>query len=327
MAALRLSRLSDTISAIKAQGATVTVFGDTHAPGCDPQPGQEKLVRQELEALGARVMTGGEPGSVEGGGALEDLIAGHDAFVNDSFQWSYLPLPSLVEPAARLACAAGRSLEHDLDLAAMLLHSPLRPFAAVLGGSNTQLRVHGLQGLVLRADTVLVGGAISLPILEAIGRRRRSGTPEWFLSECRAVIGLAERVQHPVHLPLDLVIRRPDGTLDVCEPAKAPAGDVVDIGPLTAKRFAEVVHGADAVMWAGALGLVEEPPAGQGTLTVADGLNRDEGRIVVIGGDSLAAFLHREGRIGRQLKMISATDSLLELLKNGDLPALPALRD
>jgi hypothetical protein len=46
----------------------------------------------------------------------------------------------------------------------------------------------------------------------------------------------------------------------------------------------------------------------------------------VIGGDSLAAFLHEQRRLKRRMDLISATDSLLELFKNVDLPALPVLR-
>lgn len=326
MPALRLAHLTETVRAIRARGAAVTVCGDTHQPGQQPEPEQEKAVYEELEGLGAHVVTGGSVGSVEDARLLDELVAGHDLFVNDSFQWSYLPLPSLVVPPTRLPAAAGRGLEHDLRIASALLRAPQRPFAAVLGGANSMLRLHGLQGLVLRADLVLVGGAMSLPMLEAIGKRHPDGTPDWFLSECRAVMGLAERVQHQVHLPMDVVVRRPDGSLDVCDPGRACGAEVVDIGPLTARRFAEVVHGADTVVWTGALGQVEDRSSTEGTLAVAHALRRDKDRHVVIGGDSLAAFLHAERRLERRMGLISATDSLLELFKNGDLAALPALR-
>lgn len=326
LARLRLARLVETARALKARGAQVTVFGDTYAPGRDPQLHAEKRIADELEVPGVSVVTGGESGSVEEGRMLDELVDRHDAFVNDSFQWSYLPLPSLLVPAGRLPSAAGRGLEHDLRIAAPVLRSPKRPFVAVLGGDNSQLRLHGLQGLVLRADRVLVGGAMSLPMLEAVGKRPRNGIPEWFVSECRAVIGLSERVQHQVHLPLDLVVRRRDGTLEVCEPGTILDGDVVDVGPLTARRFAEEVHGADTVVWAGALGHVEDRAAAAGTLSVADGLRCKEGQTVVMGGDSLSALLYGERRLERRMDIITATDSLLELFKNGDLPALPALR-
>ena len=168
---------------------------------------------------------------------------------------------------------------------------------------------------------------MSLPLQEAVRKRPSGRLPDWLLDECRAVFGVAERVQHPVQLPLDVVVQRSDGRLEVVDPADVGDGDVVDIGPLTARRFAETVHGADTVVWAGALGRADDVRTSEGTLAVADGLLPGAGRTVVIGGDSLATLLYSQGRLAEHLKLISATDSLLELLKNGDLPALPALRD
>ena len=326
MAALRLRRLSETVAALRARGAAVTVCGDTHAPGTVPDTSHDRRIAEVLSGMRVSAVTVDAGASIEDAVVLDRLISSHDIFINDSFQWSYLPLPSLTMPAERLPSAAGRGLQKDLHIASSLLSTPARPFAAVLGGANSMLRLHGLQGLVLRADVVLIGGPMSLPMLEATGKRRRGVMPDWFLAECRSVIGLAERVQHRIHLPLDVVVRRPDGTLDVADPAVAPEDQVVDIGPLTVKRFAETLHAADTVVWTGALGRVEDRSTAEGTLGVAAALEGG-GRRVVIGGDCLASLLHGSHMLRQRTDVISATDSLLELFKSGDLPVLRTLRD
>jgi 3-phosphoglycerate kinase len=81
----------------------------------------------------------------------------------------------------------------------------------------------------------------------------------------------------------------------------------------------------DTVVWTGALGCVEDETCATGTLTVARALPSGTGRRVVLGGDALVAALAAAG-LGEVGELTSATDSLLELFKTGDLAALAALR-
>jgi phosphoglycerate kinase len=269
------------------------------------------------------------PASASGGALAEDpvviesLVRSHDLFVNDSFQWAYLPLPSLLLPPSSLPSAVGRTLQRDLEAIVPILRSPERPFTAVLGGDRSYLRLHGMQGLVLRADTVLVGGAMALPLLQASGRQPVDGVYDDFLAECRAVCGLAQRVAHRIYLPVDLVWSRPDGTVEVVPAGERPGGQVVDIGPLTRRRFAEIIEGAGLVLWTGALGQVEDERFAAGTYDVATALGASG---CVVGGDALMSMLAASGLLPPRARVVSATDSALELLKNGDLPALIALR-
>jgi phosphoglycerate kinase len=296
MAVRRAEGLASTLDWLAARRARVSVLGDA---------GDDESNRMLSEVVGTRGDT--IVGVDEDPGLVDALIARHDLFVNDCFQTSYLPLPSLVRPPRRLPCAAGRTLQADLEALRPLV-DPVRPFVAVLGGDRSYLRLHGLRGLVLRADTVAVGGKMAIPFLEATGHLPRpTGNAEDFLTECRGVFGLSRRVGYGIHLPEDLVWE---------------GGEVVDIGELARLRFAEVVEGAGSVLWLGALGKVEEHP--EGTRAVAAKLSR-KGRHVVIGGDALVGVLEASGGLLEEVFTVSATDSALELIKNGTLPALDAL--
>ena len=326
--ALRRARgLAATVEWLVERGARVTVCGNTEGP-------DTAGVTEGLDGVRRAVLTassfGKIPDSVAFRSSPEDpeevglLVKRHDLFVNDTLQDSILPLPSLMLPPRSLPSAVGRTLQHDLEILDGLLSDPARPFVAVLGGERSFDRLHGLRGLVLRADTVLLGGALALPMLQALGRQPDDELTEAFLWECRSLIGLSRRVRHQIMVPFDLVWRGADGSVEVSPDDVRHGGEVVDIGPLTRVRFAEVLGTAGLTLWAGALGKVEEPVFAQGTREVAASLTRKAP--VVLGGDALVALLGPADLVPPSADMLSATDAAIELLKSGDLPALAALR-
>ena len=333
MARRRAATLAETLRWLAGRGARVTVCGDAGGADLAEEEARFDAVRRVVQGLApdVRVVDSSSGGGVsaEDGSIVDGLIASHDLFVNDSFQWSYLPLPSLMLPPGRLPSVAGRGVQRNLEALAPFLSEPERPFVAVLGGNRPFLRLHRLEGLILRADTVLVGGAMALPILQAIAKQPAGATPPELLAEFRRVHGLAERVMHRLELPEDLVVDgevggHGAGGIRVAPSDKPVTGSVMDIGPITALRFAEMVEGAGSVLWAGALGRVEDERFAAGTTEVAAALWRTRAPAVV-GGDSLATTLAKEGLLDERVATITATDAALELLKNGRLPALAAL--
>jgi phosphoglycerate kinase len=348
LAQRRARGLASTLKWLHLNGARATVCGHAmEGPGGDRGTGggqsgsgqsgerehgatQRHLarIRESLEQAWPELAGAGD--SVELRSASEDpsvvrrLVEGHDLFVNDTLQDSFLPVPSLTFPPAALPSAVGRTLEHDLATLDAFLLDPPRPFVVLLGGERSFDRLHGLQGLMLRADTVLLGGGLALPMLQALGTQPTDHATEAFLWECRSILGLSQRVHHQVSAPVDLVWSDAGGAVAVTS-ANERAGVVVgDIGPLTRIRFGEVLAGARSVLWAGALGMVEQEPFRAGTVAIAAGLPR--GASVVLGGDALVTALAASHLLPRSAEMLSATDAAVELLKNGDLPALAAIR-
>lgn len=327
LAQRRAQGLAATVDWLRVKGAIVTVCGDTSTADDDSPERQLERVRVALEHASPTLAGAGDSlallSSTEEEEALSRLVAAHDLFVNDTLQDSFLPLPSLMVPPEQLPAAIGRTLERDLSILDALA-TPLRPFVAVLGGERSFERLHGLQGLVLRADVVLLGGALALPMLQALGTLPGEGATDTFLWECRSIAGLSQRVRHQLALPVDLVWRRPDGSSEAAPATRRAGDDVVDIGPLTRVRFSEVVRGARSILWAGALGMVEDPAFRAGTQAVAESFPADAA--IVLGGDALVTTLATAHLIPRAAEMLSATDAAVELLKIGDLPALAALR-
>lgn len=328
MALRRVRGLGATLEWLVERADRVTVCGNTEASDAEEEVGRLERIREAIEQVAPGVTvadtTTGIRSSSEDPEVIRNLVTSHDLFVNDTLQDSALPMPSVMLPAQGLPSAAGRTLQHDLECLDRLLIQPERPFVTVLGGERSFGRLHGLQGLVLRADNVLLGGAMGLPMLQALGKQSTKAPSQEFFWECRNIMGLAGRVLHQIMLPADLMWWRLDGSVDVASLDEQGGDEVVDIGPLTRTRFGEVLGQARSVLWVGALGRVEDARFAEGTRAVATSLPADASTI--FGGDALVGLLDAERLLPAAADVLSATDAAIELLKNGDLPALAALR-
>ena len=325
----QLTQLGPTMHWLAERGALVTVCGHQGTLGRAHGGGQYERTVRALQDLypGVRVapnLSAGD-GTVENPELLDSLVEGQDLFVNDDFQWSSVSLTSIVGPPSRLPSAAGRQLEKDVALLTPLLATSQRPFIVVLGSRDTIDRLPNLYALVLRADAVLVGGQMSVPFLQAIGKQPESSDPPGFIDECRHAYGVGHEIGHPIQLPSDLVWERQDGATRTGEPDDVWDGSIMDIGPNTARTFGEIVRGARTVLWAGSLGKVEDARFAQGTLSVARALARTSAT-TIFGGDALLHTLRANELLPRDAAIVSATGSAIALLKDGDLVGLAALR-
>jgi phosphoglycerate kinase len=257
--------------------------------------------------------------------ALAALVGGQDLFVNDDFEHCSMSLVSVIGPPAVLPSAAGRQLQADLELLVPLLSAPERPLLVVLGSRETLDRLPNLYALMLRADAVLVGGQMSRPFLEAIGRQPSGDEPAGFLEECRHAYGVGNMIGHPIHLPSDLVWEGEDGSTTTAGQRQLVDGTIADIGPATGVEYAELLRAARSILWAGSLGKVEDPRFAQGTLVPGHALTDSSARIV-LGGDALLGVLDEHRLLPAAAGVLSATGSAVALLKDGDLPGLTALR-
>lgn len=212
-----------------------------------------------------------------------------------------------------------------------LRQNPARPFVGVLGGSKVSDKIGVIRSLLDLVDELVVGGAMCFTFLAAEGHSVGNSLFEPDLVDvCRGLLAGPSKI----HLPSDLTVMNSDGVL--FEPARG--GEVrqvgasvpdgwagYDIGPGTAAAFADVIAGARSVLWNGPMGAFEDPRFCAGTRTVAEAVAETRGFSVVGGGDSNAAIA-QFGLADRIDHMSTGGGASLELLENGDLPGLAALR-
>ena len=99
---------------------------------------------------------------------------------------------------------------------------------------------------------------------------------------------------------------------------------IFDIGPQTAKRFAEIMQESATVVWNGPVGVFEFDQFGEGTKTLSLAIAKSDAFSIAGGGDTLAA-VDKYG-IADQVSYISTGGgAFLEFLEGKQLPAVSML--
>lgn len=260
------------------------------------------------------------------------LIEGHDLYVNDAFGASHRAHASIVGPPQHLPSAAGRLLAREAEVLLGLRRSPRRPFVAIMGGSKVSDKLGVIEALLEVVDSIVVGGGMAFTFLAAQGYRTGASLLEAdMVDTCRRLLAGPKAI----HLPEDITALGPGGKLFDPEAggevrqvgANVPDGWMgVDIGPGTAAVFTDVILDAGTVLWNGPMGVFEDPRFEAGTRAVAAAMAETRAFTVVGGGDSAAAA--KQFGVDTDMDHVSTGGGAsLELIEQGDLPGLAALRE
>jgi len=333
----RIRAALPTIEWLTERGATVTACTHLGRPRGAPDPAYSvEPVRARLAELAPGVELVDnlrfDPGETANDPAfVQRLIAGQDLYVNDAFGASHRAHASIVGPPQFLPSAAGRLLQREVEVLLPLRTDPDRPFVVILGGSKVSDKLGVIDALSKVADALVIGGGMCFTFLAAQGHSVGSSLLEEDQVEtCRRL--LASDVE--IHIPHDVTGLGPGGRIG--EPsaggevrqlgADVPDGWMgLDIGPGTAAEFSDIIAEARTVLWNGPMGVFEDPRFAAGTQVVAEALADARGFTVIGGGDSAAAA-EQFGVADRIDHVSTGGGASLELLENGDLPGLEALR-
>jgi phosphoglycerate kinase len=264
-----------------------------------------------------------DPGEEANDPAFVDrLVDGHDLYVNDAFGAAHRAHASIVGPPARLPSAAGRLLAREVEVLGGLRTDPKRPFVAVMGGAKVSDKLGVIETLLDVVDALVIGGGMCFTFLAALGHSTGDSLLESEqVDACRHLLEAGK----PIHLPSDLVAMGPDGSVRTVGRSVPDGWKGLDIGPGTAAEFADVILDARTVLWNGPMGLFEDPRFAAGTEAVARAVADTSGFSVVGGGDSAAAVA-QFGLADRIDHVSTGGGASLELIEQGDLPGLAALR-
>jgi len=170
----------------------------------------------------------------------------------------------------------GSLVEKEIKYLEGVISNPDRPFVAILGGAKVSDKIKVIENLIGICDHVLIGGAMAYTFALAKGGK------------------VGDSLVEPEHVDLAKSLMEKAGDAD-CNKKIVAAGEIpdgwegFDIGPETAKKFAEIIASAKTVVWNGPMGVFEVEPFAAGTKAVAQAIADGDSTSIIGGGDSAAA--------------------------------------
>ena len=258
-----------------------------------------------------------------------------DVFVMDAFGTAHRAEAS-TEGVARLAkvAAAGPLLAAELDALGRALKTPEKPMAAIVAGSKVSTKLDVLTSLSDICDQIIVGGGIANTFLAAAGFNVGKSLCEHDLIDTAKAI--AAKVSIP--LPTDVVVADASeinfddflGSLAAAKAVVKKVEDVadndmiLDVGPETAKAFAEILKTSKTILWNGPVGVFEVDQFGEGTKALSLAIAESNGFSIAGGGDTLAA-IDKYGVADKIGYISTGGGAFLEFVEGKTLPAVAVL--
>ncbi len=320
------TRLNELLGAEKVVFAEDIIGPDAKAKVANLKAGEAVLL--ENTRFDARETKNGEE-------FAKELASYADLFVNDAFGAAHRAHASTAGVADYIPAVCGYLIQKEISVMGKALQTPERPFVAILGGAKVADKLNVIDNLLTKVDTLIIGGGMAFTFAAAKGYEvGKSLLDETKIDYCREMMAKAKEMGVNLLLPIDNAVAENfpnpiDAEIEIeyVDTDKIPADkEGMDIGPKTAKLFADAVMNAKTVVWNGPMGVFENPTLAKGTIAVAQAL-ADSSAITIVGGGDSAAACEQLGYASKITHISTGGGASLEFLEGKDLPGVSCLMD
>ncbi|MGE4418314.1 MAG: phosphoglycerate kinase [Sulfurimonas sp.] len=255
-----------------------------------------------------------------------------DFYINDAFGVSHRAHSS-VEGVTHFFDsehkAAGFLLQKEIQFFGKLIQNPVRPFAAIVGGSKVSGKLEALINLLPRVDKILIGGGMAFTFLKKLGHDIGASLVEDdLLEDAGHIMEEAKKLGVKFYLPVDVVTAQKfaeDSIIKITSAQEIPSGWMgLDIGPATVKLYKEVLSDVQTVLWNGPMGVYEMDKFARGSNEIAHFV-ADSYATTVVGGGDTADLVQRIGVDDEMTFISTGGGASLELLEGKVLPGVASL--
>ncbi len=274
-----------------------------------------------------------EKGETTNDTALANKLADMaDIYINDAFGVSHRAHAS-VEGITHFFDtdhkAAGFLLEREIKFFGKLINEPVRPFAAIVGGSKVSGKLEALKNLLPKVDKIFIGGGMAFTFLKQMGYEIGASLVENdLLSDAQDVMDEAKRLGVKFYLPVDVVAAdkfSEDAISKIVTSQEIPENWMgLDIGPASVRLYREGLADVQTVLWNGPMGVYEMEKFARGSSKIAHFV-ADSYATTVVGGGDTADLVQRIGLDDEMSFISTGGGASLELLEGKILPGVAQL--
>ena len=222
--------------------------------------------------------------------------------------------------------AAGYLLQKEIQFFGKLIENPVRPFAAIVGGSKVSGKLEALVNLLPRVDKVFIGGGMAFTFLKQMGYDIGSSLVEDdLLEDAQHIMDEAKRLGVKFYLPVDVIAAdkfSADAVSKIVTAQEIPHGWMgLDIGPATVRLYREGLNDVQTVLWNGPMGVYEIEKFARGSSKIANFV-ADSYATTVVGGGDTADLVQRIGLDEEMTFISTGGGASLELLEGKVLPGV-----
>lgn len=271
-------------------------------------------------------------GEKAGDAEFASILAGRaDIYCNDAFGTCHRTDASMVavpEAMSGKPKVVGFLVAKEIQYLSDTISSPQRPFVAILGGAKVSDKIKVIDNLLGICDHVLIGGAMAYTFSLAVGGKIGDSLVQ--KDKVDLAKGLLAKGGDKLVLPVDTHCG--DSFSSDCNKQIVASGEIpdgfegLDIGPQTAKKYAELLADAKTVVWNGPMGVFEMTPFDEGTKAVAKAIADGEATSIIGGGDSAAA-IEQLGFAEQVSHVSTGGGASLSMLEGNKFPAVELLDD
>jgi phosphoglycerate kinase len=256
-----------------------------------------------------------------------------DIYVNDAFGTAHrehastFGVPQAMQGKPRVI---GFLVQKELKFLGDAISNPARPFVAILGGAKVSDKIKVIQNLLDKADSLLIGGAMTFTFYLAQGKPVGKSLIEPDKKDL--AVSLLQQAGAKLRVPVDTIVAPTIDSedTDVIDEGESIPEDQAgfDIGPATCKIYRDTILSAGTIIWNGPMGVFEKEPFEDGTQAVAEAVaeaTRKNGATTIIGGGDSAAAIEKLGLADEVSHVSTGGGASLEFLEKGRFSTLDIL--
>jgi len=304
------------------------IFGERAKAAIEKVQVEEILVLQNVRMFEGELKKA-PPDEVAKEAIVQELYPLFDLFVNDAFGAAHRSQASLVGFTTVLPSVAGRLVEKEIRMLTDATATEKHPWILVFGGAKVADKVKTLGKLLAtgRVDNALLGGLLGQLFLIAKGLipTEYSAPINDFESAAETAEVLLEKYPDMLVLPKDAAVER-DGKRVECAFNEMGGDPFFDIGPITAKKYMQIIGRASVLFANGPMGLFEKKPFAKGTISVLNAIAECKG-VTVVGGGHMGAMAMNGGFADRISHISTGGGATINFLTGKKLDLVVALEE